>query len=103
MIGRQLGKIEEDAGKEDATRLTSYYYKTLQYEEVISDIKLQIITGEKGTGKSALLKMAYIESSNTDVVSIWIRNYEGACEENLCHILTNILASCFGDIFTGAA
>ena len=28
----------EDAGKEDATRLTSYYYKTVQYEEVISDI-----------------------------------------------------------------
>lgn len=39
----------------------------------MSDIKLQIITGEKGTGKSALLKMAYIETSNTDIVPIWIR------------------------------
>lgn len=63
----------EDAGKEDDSRLTSYYYKTLQYEDVMSDIKLQIITGEKGTGKSALLKMAYIETSNTDIVPIWIR------------------------------
>ena len=51
----------EDAGKEDDSRLTSYYYKTVQYEEVMSDIGLQIVMGEKGTGKSALLKMAYIE------------------------------------------
>ena len=56
----------EDAGKEDNSRLTSYYYKTLQYEDVMSDIKLQIVTGEKGTGKSALLKMAFIDSSNRD-------------------------------------
>lgn len=63
----------EDAGKEDNSRLTSYYYKTLQYEDVMSDIKLQIVTGEKGTGKSALLKMAFIETSNTDIVPIWIR------------------------------
>lgn len=63
----------EDAGKEDNSRLTSYYYKTIQYEDVMSDIKLQIVTGEKGTGKSALLKMAFIETSNTDIVPIWIR------------------------------
>lgn len=63
----------EDAGKEDTSRLTSYYYKTLQYEDVMSDIKLQIVTGEKGTGKSALLKMAFVEVSNTDTVPIWIR------------------------------
>lgn len=63
----------EDAGKEDNSRLSSYYYKTIQYEDVMSNIKLQIVTGEKGTGKSALLKMAFIETSNTDIVPIWIR------------------------------
>ena len=63
----------EDAGKEDEGRLTSYYYKTVQYEEVMSDIDLQIVIGEKGTGKSALLKMAYIENSNSDIAPIWIR------------------------------
>ena len=63
----------EDAGKEDDSRLTSYYYKTIQYEDIMSDIKLQIITGEKGTGKSALLKMAFIESSDSHIVPIWIR------------------------------
>ena len=63
----------EDAGKEDDSRLTSYYFKTVQYEDVMSDIKLQIVTGEKGTGKSALLKMAFIEATDSDVVPIWIR------------------------------
>ena len=63
----------EDAGKEDDSRLTSYYYKTVQYEDVMSNIKLQIVIGEKGTGKSALLKMAFIEDLDTDAVPIWIR------------------------------
>lgn len=63
----------EDAGKEKEERLTSYYYKTTQYEDISSDIDLQIITGEKGTGKSALLKMSYIEAKENDYVAIWIR------------------------------
>ncbi len=63
----------EDAGKEDETRLTSYYYKNQQYEDVVSDLKMQIVVGEKGTGKSAILKMAYIEMEKTDVIPIWIR------------------------------
>lgn len=63
----------EDAGKEDNSRLSSYYYKTTQYEDVMSDIKLQIVTGEKGTGKSALLKVAYLETQDTLTVPIWIR------------------------------
>ncbi len=63
----------EDAGKEKKERLTSYYYKTIQYEDISSDIDLQIIIGEKGTGKSALLKMSFIETQNNDYVAIWIR------------------------------
>lgn len=63
----------EDAGKEEDSRLSSYYYKTVQYEDVMSDIGLQIVMGEKGTGKSALLKMAYIDCEKCDIVPIWIR------------------------------
>lgn len=63
----------EDAGKEKEERLSSYYYKTIQYQDVMSEIDLQIITGEKGTGKSALLRMAYLESQELDMVPIWIR------------------------------
>lgn len=63
----------EDADKEQDDRLQSYYYKTNQYEDIVSDINLQIVTGEKGTGKSALLKIAYIESHDTALFPIWIR------------------------------
>lgn len=77
----------EDAGKEDDSRLTSYYYKTVQYEEVMSDIGLQIVMGEKGTGKSALLKMAYIECENLDIVPIWIRL------DDLSELYSDILAN----------
>ena len=63
----------EDAGREDDQRLASYYYKTQQYEDIMSKLSLQIVTGEKGTGKSALLKIAYLESKGNDVIPIWIR------------------------------
>lgn len=64
----------EDAGREDDKRLSLYYYKTHQYEDIMSQINMQIVIGEKGTGKSALLKMAYIETCNEDsTVPIWIR------------------------------
>lgn len=63
----------EDAAKEKKDRLTSYYYRTSQYEDMMSNIDLQVVIGEKGTGKSALLKMAYIDSDNVECVPIWIR------------------------------
>ena len=64
----------EDAGKEDADRLSLYYYRTTEYEDVTSNIDLQIIIGEKGTGKSALLRMAYTEMVEEEkIVPIWIR------------------------------
>ena len=62
----------EDAGKEDNSRLTSYYYKTLQYEDVMSDIKLQIVTGEKGkicSFKNGIYRnFQYRYSSNMDQI-----------------------------------
>ena len=77
----------EDAGKERDERLLSYYYKTLQYEDIISDIDLQIVTGEKGTGKSALLRMAFIESQESCTIPIWIRL------DDLSELYANILGS----------
>lgn len=63
----------EDAGKEDEERLKRYYFQTNEFEEAISDLPLQIIIGEKGTGKSALLKMAYLEDEKKNEISYWIR------------------------------
>ena len=64
---------QEDAGKEEPDRLLSYYYKTQQYEDVVSNINLQIVTGEKGTGKSALLRIAFLEAQESNITPIWIR------------------------------
>lgn len=63
----------EDAGKEKDARLSEYYFKTTQYEDIASDLGLQIVVGEKGTGKSALLKMAYINGKQSEDVALWIR------------------------------
>lgn len=87
----------EDAGKEDQNRLNSYYYKTVQYEDIMSDIKFQIITGEKGTGKSALIKIALysFQLKDSDTVPIFIRmddlaelNSKILDSENLYHLKT---------------
>lgn len=83
----------EDAEKEDDNRLESYFYKTQQYEDTISNIPFLIITGEKGTGKSAILKMAYFEEKEAGFVPIWIRQddlvelYEGTTEDKPVSIL----------------
>lgn len=77
----------EDAGKENENRLSSYYYKTVQYEDIMSSIPLQIITGEKGTGKSALLRMAFLDCQENDIVPIWIRL------DDLSELYENILNS----------
>ncbi len=63
----------EDAGKEDDNRLSEYYFKTNQYEDISSSLSLQVVVGEKGTGKSALLKMAFSEDLNNDLTSVWLR------------------------------
>ena len=45
---------DEDALKEDSQRLQQYYFKGIPYQQVISDDKLCILVGYKGTGKSAV-------------------------------------------------
>ena len=86
---------EEDAGKESEDRLNSYYYQTTDYDKVRSEIKRQIVPGEKGTGKSALLKIAVFESRSKGIVPISIRLddlselYSGIlAEENLYSLKT---------------
>ena len=63
----------EDAGQEDEARLSLFFYKKAQYDEITSNAGFQIITGEKGTGKSALLKMAYIKKEQDGCVPIKLR------------------------------
>lgn len=67
---------DEDALKEDSQRLQQYYFKGLPYQQVISDDKLCLLVGYKGTGKSALLTVAHHEHINEGKPSISINAYD---------------------------
>lgn len=61
------------AEDEDPDRLRSYFVKNKTYERVKSNIPLRLIVGHKGIGKSALLKIAYLEDKEDDVLALWLQ------------------------------
>jgi hypothetical protein len=67
---------DEDALKDDAQRLRAYYFKGAAYKQVISDEKLCLLVGYKGTGKSALLRVAYSEEIDAGKPAISINAYD---------------------------
>lgn len=67
---------DEDALKDDPQRLREYYFKSASYQQVISDDKLCLLVGYKGTGKSALLTVAHHEDIDTEKPSILIKAYD---------------------------
>lgn len=54
-------------------QLKSYYIKNKAYDRARANIPLRIIVGHKGVGKSALLKMLYLEDTSNDTLSIWLQ------------------------------
>jgi hypothetical protein len=67
---------DEDALKDDPNRLRAYYFKGEAYQQVISDEKLCLLVGYKGTGKSALLRVACNEEIDTGKPAISINAYD---------------------------
>ncbi len=63
----------EAAEDEDVERLKEYYFKNEIYEQVSADLKLRILVGHKGIGKSALFKIAAQEDSDNKILSIEIK------------------------------
>ncbi len=63
----------EDAADEDIQRLKEFFFKRADYKSVKSDSSLIIVTGFKGVGKSALLKISYEEDLGEKKPSLWIR------------------------------
>lgn len=63
----------EDAESETITRLKEYYFKKDTYERVCADIPLRILVGHKGTGKSALFKVAMSEEKEKGNLPILIK------------------------------
>lgn len=54
-------------------QLKSYFIRNKAYERAGANIPLRIIVGHKGVGKSALLKMLFLQDASDKVLSIWLQ------------------------------
>lgn len=63
----------EDAESEPIARLKEYFFKNSTYERVKADLPVRILVGHKGTGKSALFKVAMYEDRESGNLPIMIR------------------------------
>lgn len=63
----------EDAESEPIERLREYYLKKDTFNRVVSDLPIRILVGHKGTGKSALFKVAIAEEKENGNLPILIR------------------------------
>lgn len=61
---------QEAAEKEDKIRFREYFFKNRAFESVSSDLPLRILVGQKGIGKSALLRMCALEDETNGVITI---------------------------------
>lgn len=63
----------EDAESESIERLKEYYLKKDTFERVTAELPLRILVGHKGTGKSALFKVAMSEEKENGNLPILIK------------------------------
>lgn len=63
----------EDAESESIERLREYYFKTDIYNRMTSDLPVRILVGHKGTGKSALFKVALAEEKEKGNLPVLIK------------------------------
>lgn len=63
----------EDAESESIERLKEYYLKKDTYKKVVAELPIRILVGHKGTGKSALFKVAFYEEQEKANLPILIK------------------------------
>lgn len=63
----------EDAESENSARLKQYFLKNGAYEDLKSPLPLRIVVGHKGVGKSALLRMSYLEDIESKTLAVEIQ------------------------------
>ena len=63
----------EDAENERPERLKQYFFKNKAFDSLMALLPIRILVGHKGVGKSALLKMAYLEDCDRKQFAIWVR------------------------------
>jgi hypothetical protein len=104
--------IEKIFGKEAAEdeapdRLKEYFFRNKAYQNVILDLPIRILVGHKGIGKSALLKVSYLEDEEAKVPALWLRPGEvksliSSNTESLIHLIEQWKAGLFSLITTEA-
>jgi len=63
----------EDAESEPIDRLKEYYFKKETFDRVMTDLPIRLLVGHKGTGKSALIKVAISEEREKGNLPILIK------------------------------
>ena len=62
-----------DAENERPDRLKQYFFRNKAYENLSNDLPIRVLVGHKGSGKSALLKMLFLEDKERGLPSIWLQ------------------------------
>ena len=62
-----------DAENERPERLKQYFFRNKAYENLANDLPIRVLVGHKGSGKSALLKMLFLEDKEQGLPSIWLQ------------------------------
>jgi hypothetical protein len=63
----------EDAENENPQRLRQYFVRNKAFESLTADLPIRILVGHKGVGKSALLKMAYLNDIEHKNMALWVQ------------------------------
>lgn len=63
----------EDAENEKPDRLKQYFFRNKAYESLKADLPIRVLVGHKGVGKSALLKICYLENVDAGVLALWVK------------------------------
>ena len=63
----------DDAENENPDRLKAYFFKNRAYENLKNSLPIRVVVGHKGIGKSALLKICYIEDGDDSLPAIWLK------------------------------
>lgn len=63
----------EAAEDEQINNLKDYYFRTDIYEQIAADLKLRILVGHKGVGKSALFKILVNKDNETNIIPVEIK------------------------------
>ncbi|MCY4429281.1 MAG: hypothetical protein OXC11_02665, partial [Rhodospirillales bacterium] len=63
----------DTAEDETPERLKAYFFKNRAYDNIRANLPIRILVGHKGIGKSALLRMSFLEDRDLDILSLWLQ------------------------------